>query len=69
VAPGAPGTCDFWYELERTVRTAIATQKTLYCGYLKVRRDGAWLRIQLPSGRALLPVAVHREGKHHLSGR
>lgn len=49
-----PATCDFWYELERTVRTAIATpQKTLYCGYLKVRRDGAWLRIQLPSGRAL----------------
>ncbi|MBA0950821.1 DNA polymerase [Escherichia coli] len=49
-----PATCDFWYELERTVRTAIATpKKTLYCGYLKVRRDGAWLRIQLPSGRAL----------------
>ncbi|EGQ2099196.1 DNA polymerase [Salmonella enterica] len=49
-----PATCDFWYELERTVRTAIATpKKTLCCGYLKVRRDGAWLRIQLPSGRAL----------------
>lgn len=49
-----PETCDFWYQLERTVRTAIATpKKTLYCGYLKVRRDGAWLRIQLPSGRAL----------------
>lgn len=49
-----PETCDFWYELERTVRAAIATpQKTLYCGYLKIRRDGAWLRIQLPSGRAL----------------
>ncbi|MCT1423733.1 DNA polymerase [Klebsiella aerogenes] len=49
-----PKTCDFWYQLERTVRAAIATPaKTLYCGYLKVRRDGAWLRIQLPSGRAL----------------
>ncbi|EJP4363983.1 DNA polymerase [Salmonella enterica] len=49
-----PATCDFWYELERTVRTTIATpKKTLYCGYLKIRRDGAWLRIQLPSGRAL----------------
>ncbi|EPK5524072.1 TPA: DNA polymerase [Klebsiella pneumoniae] len=49
-----PETCDFWYQLERTVRSAIATPaKTLYCGYLKVRRDGAWLRIQLPSGRAL----------------
>lgn len=49
-----PETCDFWYQIERTVRAAIATpKKTLYCGYLKVRRDGAWLRIQLPSGRAL----------------
>ncbi|QTI12686.1 bifunctional 3'-5' exonuclease/DNA polymerase family protein [Klebsiella variicola] len=49
-----PETCDFWYQLERTVLSAIATPaKTLYCGYLKVRRDGAWLRIQLPSGRAL----------------
>lgn len=49
-----PETCDLWYQLERTVRAAIATpKKTLYCGYLKVRRDGAWLRIQLPSGRAL----------------
>ncbi|ENZ8366482.1 DNA polymerase [Klebsiella aerogenes] len=49
-----PETCDFWYQLERTVRATIATpKKTLYCGYLKVRRDGAWLRIQLPSGRAL----------------
>lgn len=49
-----PATCDFWYKLERTVRAAIATpKKTLYCGYLKIRRDGAWLRIQLPSGRAL----------------
>lgn len=49
-----PKTCDFWYQLERTVRAAIVTpKKTLYCGYLKVRRDGAWLRIQLPSGRAL----------------
>ncbi|HCT9405226.1 TPA: DNA polymerase [Raoultella ornithinolytica] len=49
-----PKTCDFWYQLERTVRSAITTPaKTLYCGYLKVHRDGAWLRIQLPSGRAL----------------
>ncbi|MBW9775111.1 DNA polymerase, partial [Escherichia coli] len=59
-----PATCDFWYELERTVRTAIATpQKTLYCGYLKIRRDGAWLRIQLPSGRAVCyPSPVIEKG-------
>lgn len=49
-----PETVSFWRELENVVRTAIATpKKTLYCGYLKIRRDGAWLRIQLPSGRAL----------------
>lgn len=49
-----PATCAFWYQLENTVRASIATpKKTLYCGSLKVRRDGAWLRIQLPSGRAV----------------
>jgi len=49
-----PETCNFWYQLERTVRAAIASPgKTLYCNTLKLRRDGAWLRIQLPSGRAL----------------
>ncbi|MNB78008.1 DNA polymerase I [compost metagenome] len=49
-----PATCSFWKDLEDTVRTSIATpKKTLYCGSLKVRRDGAWLRIQLPSGRAV----------------
>ena len=49
-----PATCQFWYQLEDRVRAAIATPgKTLHCGALKLRRDGAWLRIQLPSGRAV----------------
>lgn len=49
-----PATCAFWYQLEDTVRKAISLPgKTLYCNALKLRRDGAWLRIQLPSGRAL----------------
>lgn len=49
-----PETCAFWYSLENAVRAAIASPgRTLTCGYLKVRRDGAWLRIQLPSGRAV----------------
>lgn len=49
-----PETCDFWYTLERKVRSAIAVPgRTIAYGYLKIRRDGAWLRIQLPSGRAL----------------
>lgn len=49
-----PETVSFWRELETAVRRAIKTPGiTLACRKLKVRRDGAWLRIQLPSGRAL----------------
>jgi DNA polymerase len=44
----------YWGELADTVRHAINSPgNTLVCGKLKVRRDGAWLRIQLPSGRHL----------------
>ncbi|MGL9719960.1 DNA polymerase I [Symbiopectobacterium sp.] len=44
----------FWYELEDVVRRAIATPGiTISCRKLKLRRDGSWLRIQLPSGRAV----------------
>ena len=47
-------TVPFWYDLEDTVRRAIASPKvTLQCQRLKVRRDGSWLRIALPSGRAV----------------
>jgi DNA polymerase len=43
-----------WRQLRDAVRTAImAPGKTIPCGYLKVRRDGAWLRVALPSGRSL----------------
>lgn len=49
-----PETVSFWYELEDTVRRAIATPGTTFpCRRLKVRRDKAWLRIVLPSGRAV----------------
>lgn len=44
----------YWKELDTAVRCAITTPgQTFPCGYLKVRRDGAWLRIVLPSGRAI----------------
>ncbi|QGH62716.1 DNA polymerase [Serratia proteamaculans] len=44
----------FWYDLEATVRRAIASPGvTLPCQRLKIRRDGSWLRIALPSGRAV----------------
>jgi len=44
----------FWHQLRDTVQMAIRTpNRTFQCGVLKLRRDGGWLRIQLPSGRAL----------------
>jgi len=49
-----PTISSYWKELEIAVHTAIDNPGTqLECRKLKVRRDGAWLRIGLPSGRAL----------------
>ncbi|MGP0955198.1 DNA polymerase [Serratia sp. CY82433] len=60
-----PATVSFWAELEATVRRAIGSPKnTFVCRRLKVRRDGAWLRIVLPSGRAVCyPSPAIRDGK------
>lgn len=47
-------TFSFWKEIDQATRRAIATPGiTLPCRKLKLRRDGSWLRIQLPSGRAV----------------
>ncbi|MDC9593535.1 DNA polymerase [Xenorhabdus sp. IM139775] len=47
-------TVPFWYELEEAVRRAIsAPGTTILCRKLRIRRDGAWLRAVLPSGRAV----------------
>ena len=49
-----PATVALWNDLEDAVRRAIDSPgRTFQCRLLKVRRDGAWLRIGLPSGRAL----------------
>lgn len=49
-----PNIVQFWADLQKAVQEAILYPKTLFTvGYLKIRRDGAWLRIGLPSGRAL----------------
>ena len=51
---GHPAISGYWGELADTVRQAIGNPGvTLTCRKLKIRRDGAWLRIGLPSGRAL----------------
>ena len=49
-----PAIKEYWPELASTVREAIQHPGvTLTCRKLKIRRDGSWLRIGLPSGRAL----------------
>src|SRR5260221_540356 len=49
-----PNIVRIWQDLEDYVTLAIDQPgKTFQCRVLKIRRDGAWLRIQLPSGRSL----------------
>ena len=49
-----PQISTYWKEIEETVRSAMETPGVTFpCRKVKVRRDGAWLRIGLPSGRAL----------------
>lgn len=49
-----PNVASYWKELENACRDAINNPgQTLTCRMHKVRRDGAWLRVMLPSGRYL----------------
>ena len=49
-----PATTQLWRDLEDGFREATTTPgKTFIKGRFKIRRDGAWLRVVLPSGRAL----------------
>lgn len=49
-----PNVVSFWYALEaKAIEATLNPGVTLSCCRLKLRRDGAWLRIVLPSGRAL----------------
>lgn len=49
-----PMTVAFWSDLENAARCAITSPGVLmHVGELRVQRDGAWLRIRLPSGRCL----------------
>lgn len=49
-----PNVTSFWKALGDSARRAILQPGvTVPCRKLKLRRDGAWLRIVLPSGRAL----------------
>lgn len=49
-----PNIARFWKELDETVRQAIYNPgETFPCRRVRIRVDGKWLRIALPSGRAL----------------
>ncbi|HRD88785.1 MAG TPA: DNA polymerase I [Accumulibacter sp.] len=49
-----PHVVNFWAAIEDCARRAILLPGVTFpCGKLKLRRDGAWLRIALPSGRCL----------------
>lgn len=62
-----PGNVAMWRLLEDTVRSAICTPGiTFPCGKLKIRRDGAWLRIGLPSGRALCYASPQLTGERQV---
>jgi DNA polymerase len=55
-----PRISSYWPELEETIREAIANLGvTFRARKLKIRRDGSWLRIGLPSGRALCYPGIH----------
>lgn len=49
-----PAIASFWKDLDEAARMAVLRPGVTYeCRMLKLRRDGAWLRIRLPSGRFL----------------
>lgn len=58
----------YWPELQSVVAGAIQHPgATFECRKLKVRRDGAWLRIGLPSGRALCYPQPQVDDKNRIS--
>lgn len=51
---GQPAISGWWPVLEQGFRDAIDSPGyTINCGSVKMRRDGSWLRIRMPSGRSL----------------
>lgn len=53
-----PEISSYWGELQDAARMAILTPgKTVHARKLRFRRDGAWLRMILPSGRAVCYAA------------
>lgn len=65
-----PAISSFWKELENTAKKALANPGQLFrCRRLAFRKDGVWLRMILPSGRAVCYPSAHvRDGKIYYQG-
>lgn len=66
-----PAISSYWKELEETVKQAINTPGVTFpCRRVKIRRMGGWLRIGLPSGRALCypNPAIEKDGSISFTG-
>jgi len=63
-----PAISSFWKDLQEAAALAASRPGTTYdCRMLKLRRDGAWLRIRLPSGRFLCYPSPQRDDAGKLS--
>lgn len=63
-----PEISSYWGELQDVTRLAINNPgKTYTARKLRIRRDGAWLRIILPSGRALCYASPRVDDKGKIS--
>lgn len=65
-----PAISSYWKDLEETAKRAIANPGQLFrCRRLAFRRDGVWLRMILPSGRAVCYPSAHvRDDKVYYQG-
>jgi DNA polymerase len=63
-----PAISSLWPDLEEAVKLAIANPDTTFnCRRFKVRRDGAWLFIGLPSGRRMCYPSSRVDDKGKIS--
>ena len=63
-----PAISSYWGELEAAIRMAARNPgNTIQCRKVKVRRDGAWLRLGLPSGRSLCYPGIQVDDEGQIS--
>ena len=63
-----PNITAWWKELDTAVRDAIAVPGvTIECRKVRIRKDGTWLRIGLPSGRSLSYPGAKIDDKGRIS--